>query len=1123
MERTYFLLLITLFLVHYCSMATLTVAAQTNFTTDQSALLAFKAHITNDPQNILANWSTTTSICNWVGVTCGAHHLRVTALNLSYMGLTGTIPPYLGNLSFLVELSFKNNSFHGSLPLELSHLRRLKLISCAYNNFAVEEIPSWFGSFPKLQFIDLSGNQFSGSIPTAIFNLSTLQAIDLRKNQLSGSIPGEIGNLTMLKSINLDFNNFKEIPNEIGSIELQKFSMQFNALKGPVPLDVFNMSSLTYLGLSGNSLNGTIPDNICQRLPNMQFLLLSYNQFDGPLPSKSWQYCKELHVLSLSYNNFSGSIPKTFGNLTQLKMIFLGINYLTGTIPDEIGALQKLEYLSFADNNLDGPIPSPIFNMSTISTISLAGNWLSGRLPENIGLGVPNLQELYVSWNKLSGVIPNFTCNGSKLTKLDMAVNSFTGVIPTTLCALTNLVWLNLQLNNLTIDTSTPEVNFFSCLSNLRNLWRLHLPSNPLNAMLPASLGNLSTSLQYLDLSLCNMMGNIPGGIGNLSNLTVLNLGYNQLGGSIPTTLGRLRNLQGLYLNDNKLQGCIPNQLCQLENLGDLVLGRNQLSGSVPSCLDNIAAALRSLSIDSNLLNSTIPSSFWRLAYILHINLSSNSLIGTLSEDIGKLKVVIDIDLSCNHLSGNIPSSIGGLQNLMNVSLANNNLEGSIPSSCGNLLSLELFDLSENKLSGEIPKSLQALVHLKYLNLSFNRLEGEIPTGGPFQNFSAQSFVSNGALCGAPRLHLPLCKISAESRSRKASTSNLKYLIPGIISATLLVATLSMLILRKKRNLDVGTESTLLAQPFWRKLSYLEVFRATNGFNDSNLLGVGGFGSVYKGTLSDGIDVAVKVFNLQLEGAFKSFDSECEMLSNIRHRNLIKIISCCSQNDFKALVLQYMPNGSLEKWLYSQNSSLNILQRMNILADVALALEYLHHGYSVPIVHCDMKPSNILLDDDMVTHVADFGIAKFLGGGDSMTQTMTLATIGYMAPEYGMEGIVSTRGDVYSFGILVMETFTRRKPTDEMFVGEMNLKQWIANSLLLPDAKMDEVVDANLLGIGTEQEDDDHVRKRDCISSIMRLALACCAESPEERISMKEAVATLNKIKNKFLKDARDK
>ncbi|XP_024200439.1 receptor kinase-like protein Xa21 [Rosa chinensis] len=152
------------------------------------------------------------------------------------------------------------------------------------------------------------------------------------------------------------------------------------------------------------------------------------------------------------------------------------------------------------------------------------------------------------------------------------------------------------------------------------------------------------------------------------------------------------------------------------------------------------------------------------------------------------------------------------------------------------------------------------------------------------------------------------------------------------------------------------------------------------------------------------------------------------------------------------------------------NFSLNVLQRLNILIDVASALECLYHGYETPIIHCDLKPSNILLDDDMGAHVADFGIAKRLGGGDSMTRTMTLATIGYMAPEYGMEGMVTRRGDVYSFGIVVMETFTRRKPIDEIFAGEMSLKLWVANSL---DAgAVVKVVDATLLGI---EEDHDFV------------------------------------------------
>ncbi|BBH00995.1 Leucine-rich repeat protein kinase family protein [Prunus dulcis] len=1000
MERIGFLLSITFLLVlQYSSVGTVGVA-QTNITTDRSALLALKSHITSYPHNILFNWSTTTSVCNWVGVTCGARHLRVASLNLSYMGLTGTIPPHLGNLSF-----------HGTLPKELANLRRLKLISFT-----------------------------------------------------TRSVPREIRNLTMLKEINLSYNKFNEIPNEIGSLdELEKLYVQSNALKGHVALGVFNMSSLTNLNLHGNNLSGSLPDNICQQLPSLQELDLGLNQFDGPLPSKLWQ-CTQLLFLTLEENNFSGSIPRKIGNLTQLREVYLGVNNLTGIIPNEMGDLQNLELLSIEQNNLNGLIPSSIFNISKLRALSLTLNKLSGSLPANIGLGVPNLQLLYIGATDVSGVIPNLS-NASKLTRISMSYNSFTGFIPRTLCAF-----------NLTI---------------------------PLGI-------SLTSSLQYISLPNCIMRGNIPIGIGNLSSLVALELGYNQLSGSIPTSVGRLGDLQGLNLGGNKLQGYIPYQLCQLDNLAYLYLGSNQLSGSIPSCLGNLAPSLRSLSLEFNLLTSTIPSSLWKLTYLLHLNVSSNSLIGPLSQDIGNLKVVLEVDLSNNHLSGVIPSTIGPLRDLVNLSLANNNLEGPIPSSFHYLLSLQLLNLSRNNLSGVIPKSLEALSLLKHLDLSFNRLQGEIPTGGPFQNFYAQSFVSNNALCGAPRLHFPPCKnTTLEPNWKKA-----KYIIPGIISVILLVASISMFVLRRKGNVEVAGEATSLPQLLWRRISHLELLRATNGFNENNLLGSGGFGSVYKGTLSDGIDVAVKVFSLQLEGAFRSFDRECEMLSNIRHRNLIKIISCCSELDFKALVLNYMPNGSLEKCLYSQDYSLNILQRMNIMIDVAVAVEYLHHGYSVPIVHCDLKPNNILLDDDMVAHVADFGIAKLLGGGDSIIQTMALATVGYMAPEYGLEGMVSIRGDVYSFGILVMETFTRRKPTCEMFVGEMNLKQWIANSLVLPDAMIDEVVDASLLC--TQQEDDDHVRKRDCLSSIMRLALACCAESPEERINMEEAVATLKKIKIKF-------
>ncbi|KAL5770709.1 hypothetical protein ACOSP7_014863 [Xanthoceras sorbifolium] len=335
----------------------------------------------------------------------------------------------------------------------------------------------------------------------------------------------------------------------------------------------------------------------------------------------------------------------------------------------------------------------------------------------------------------------------------------------------------------------------------------------------------------------------------------------------------------------------------------------------------------------------------------------------------------------------------------MKFSLAHNKLRGPIPESFGNLISLESLDLSSNNLSGAIPKSLDKLRYFKDLNLSFNRLEGEIPTEGPFTNFSAGSFMGNSELCGASRLQVPQCKTHAlqEPKKKKASVMKPIYILPTIASMLVLAFTYFLLQSRKRKSKSLEEEDVLTLAT-WRRISYQELQNATNGFEESNLLGTGGFGSVYRGKFLDGMIIAVKVFNLQVDRASKSFDDECEVMSKIRHRNLVKIISSCSNIDFKALVLEYMPNGSLETWLYSHNYCLDTLQRLNIMIDVASALEYLHHDYATPIVHCDLKPSNVLLDKDMVAHVGDFGIAKLLGEGDSMRQTNTLATIGYMAP-----------------------------------------------------------------------------------------------------------------------------
>ncbi|KAL4311703.1 hypothetical protein GQ457_01G003670 [Hibiscus cannabinus] len=1021
----------------------------TTILTDQSALLALKHHISLDPESVLAtNWSVSTPVCNWFGVRCGSKHRRVTALNLTGLGLVGTLPPHLGNLSFLSLLSIRDNRFHGSLPIQLSDLHRMKHLVFGNNSFS-GEIPSWLGSLTELRHLILYQNNFQGVIPLSLANLSKLEMLSLEENQLLGSIPSSIFNISSLQLIYL-YNNM---------------------LSGPMPSVSHDLFSLTYIDFSVNNLTGHIPNDMFDHLPNLKQLELHVNLFSGRIPANLFKL-KELHLLYLSYNqlegnlqveignlnvNFiiAGEIPKQIGNLTLLEDFVCSHNNFTGTIPRQIDNLKNLKVFMVGANNIVGTIPPAIFNSSTLSLIGLNMNYLSGHLPPT-GLWLPKLEELYLGANNLIGTLPMSISNASHLTFLDMSSNYFSGPIPDTLGNLRNLQKLNLEHNNL----SSLDMSFLSSLTNCRALEVLKFDNNPLiSGKLPSSLGNLSDSLQKFYAFRCNISGNIPSELGNLSRLIHIELGNNELTGSIPTTIGRLKELQGISLKDNKLEGSIPSELCHLNELAFLNLVHNKLSGPVLACLGDLIS-LRSLFLGSNMLSSSIPSTLTRLTYLLYLDLSSNSLSGPLPIDFGKWNVLISVDLSNNQFSSDIPTGVAELKDLTQFSLSNNRITGSIPESFGELLSLELLDLSINNLSGEIPQSLEKLRYLKYFNVSFNRLQGKIPEGGSFGNYSIESFKGNEALCGAARLHVPSCKTRHLKNSKARTKLTICVALP--IASTLLVVALIIIILRSRKRKDkLPTQEDLLPLGTWKRISYHELHQATDGFSQSKLLGNGSYGSVYHGTLSGGITFAVKVFKLELEGAFKSFDVECEVLRNIH---------------------------------------------------IASALEYLHCGNTTPIVHCDLKPNNVLLDEDMVAHLSDFGIAKLLCNEDSMIQTMTMATVGYMAPEYGIDGIVLTKGDVYSFGILLMETFTGKKPTDEMFAGERSLKSWVKESTSTPT---NQVVDIKLLStLGRERS-----AANNCALAILQVGLECSAELPDDRFDMKAIVTKLKKIKVKFQKD----
>ncbi|KAM3188712.1 hypothetical protein P3L10_034566 [Capsicum annuum] len=360
-----------------------------------------------------------------------------------------------------------------------------------------------------------------------------------------------------------------------------------------------------------------------------------------------------------------------------------------------------------------------------------------------------------------------------------------------------------------------------------------------------------------------------------------------------------------------------------------------------------------------------------------------------------------------------------------------------------NMVGLEFLELSRNNISGIIPKCLEKLQNLKYFNISVNKLYGEIPSGGPFKNLSSQFFIHNEALRSSSRFRVPPCPSSSKNKSNR---EKVLVLFPLLAIAVVFVTMAFVLLwIRYRRGKSAPQQDESLSTITREIISYYELLQATDDLSESNLTGFGSFGSVYKGVLRGGTAMPVKVFNLQLDAAFKSFDMECDVLCSLRHKNLIKVITSCSNLDFKALVLEYMPNGSLEKYLYSQNYFLDTNQRLSIMIDVACALEYLHHGCSLLVIHCDVKPSNVLLDEDMVAHLSDFGISKLLGKDQGDLDTKILATLGYIAPEYGLDGLVSTKCDIYSYGIMLLEMFTRRKPYE--FEGDLSLKHWVSYSL----------------------------------------------------------------------------
>ncbi|KAH9656334.1 protein kinase domain-containing protein [Citrus sinensis] len=644
-----------------------------------------------------------------------------------------------------------------------------------------------------------------------------------------------------------------------------------------------------------------------------------------------------------------------------------------------------------------------------------------------------------------------------------------------------------------------------------------------------------------LDLQSLQLGGSISPHMGNLSFLQKLHLQNNKIVGNIPTEIGKLVNLQRLELWNNQLSGTIPSAIGDLQNLRILNLQKNKFSANIPISIGNLKMLIQ-LDLSGNFLQGTIPSSFGQCEKLVAVDLSNNNFSGTLSPQLIGLSSLSLLNVSGNLLSGVISNNLGGCTSLEQLDMHGNLFEGPISSSLSSLSGLRVLDLSQNNLSGDVPEFLAGFELLQNLNLSYNNFEGMLPTKGIFKNTSATSVLGNNKLCsGIPEFQLPTCVPKKTKRNRW--TLSLKLVIAidiGLLLLTwILYSLLYCLVWKNKReNPTLRGNSIPREDPNstnFLKLTYQEIYKATNGFSSTNLIATGNFSSVYIGILIDGRTTAVKVFNLAYSGGSESFVAECEIMRKIRHRNILKIVAAFSGadyqgKDFNALVYGFIPNGRLEEWLHPINEgderhraprNLNSLKRLNIAIDIASALNYLHNDCIPSIAHCDLKPSNVLLDDEMTAHLGDFGIARYLPVETSFIDVM--GTIGYVAPEYGM-GFVSSYGDVYSFGILLLEMFTGLRPNDDMFNDDLNLHNFVTSAL--PE-RAEEILDVVFF---QEIEEEETMYKKasstctqssiilECLISICRTGVACSAELPNERVKINDVESRLRLIKKKLLK-----
>lgn len=989
--------------------------------------------------------------------------------------------------------------------------RSLKLLNLSNNKVnSVNVVSSIISSCTNLSILDMSYNLFSGNIPSSLVANApaSLNHLDLSHNNFSGEFSA------------LEFGR--------RCANLTQLELSHNALSGSeFPVSLRNCRLLEKLDLSYNNLQDKIPSTSLASLGNLRQLYLAHNKFSGEIPSDIAQLCGTLVELDLSSNKLSGELPLSFGACSSLVSLNLGTNQLSGDfITTVISNLQSLRFLYLPFNNMSGPVPLSLTSCSQLQVLDLSSNAFTGNIPSGFCSSSSALEKILLAGNKLSGTVSVELGNCKNLRTIDLSFNNLSGPIPMEIWRLPNLSDLIMWANNL--SGGIPEE---ICTNGVGNLQMLVLNNNLINGTIPKSIANC-TNMMWISLSSNKITGEIPRGIGNLVNLAILQMGNNSLSGQIPAELGNCRSLIWLDLNSNELSGSIPSELANQAGLvvADIVSGKQFVfvrNEGGTACRG--AGGLVEF-------EGVRPERLERFPMV-HSCPSTRIYSGMTMYTFSNNGSMIYLDLSYNSLSGTIPDKFGNMNYLQVLNLGHNMLTGIIPESFGGLRAAGVLDLSHNNLSGFVPGSLATLSFLSDLDVSNNNLTGPIPSGGQLTTFPASRYENNSGLCGLP---LPPCDsrnhlAGLDTRRRKQSMA--AGMIIGITFFVLCILILTLALYRVKKHQRIeeeqrekyieslptsGSSSWKLSsvpEPLsinvatfekpLRKLTFAHLLEATNGFSEDSLIGSGGFGEVYKAQLGDGCVVAIKKLIHVTGQGDREFMAEMETIGKIKHRNLVPLLGYCKIGEERLLVYEYMKWGSLEAVLHDKSckkgngSTLEWAARKKIAIGAARGLAFLHHSCIPHIIHRDMKSSNVLLDENFEARVSDFGMARLVNALDTHLSVSTLAgTPGYVPPEYYQSFRCTTKGDVYSYGVVLLELISGKRPIDPSEFGDdNNLVGWAKQ--LNRDKKNSEILDPELL-IDQSAESE--------LCHYLRIAFECLDDRPLRRPTMIQVMAKFKEL-----------